>query len=206
MEVAAITRRHLQPTQTTESLAGKIVFARGLGWFLDLLYLLALTYAAIVPVAACRRLLQATETFDADGIRARVASIRKSPMQLRWMRGLLRAGFPLSVRKIGLENDLAQFAAIEDEDYALDRIDCPTRVIHGRHDGNVPLEHAEFVANGVDGAELVLAETCGHLMWMSEEEPRVRRAAIDFLAAHAGSATSLEPEGESSAERGLKAP
>lgn len=185
VQVAAISRRHVQPARTTDSIIGRVVFAQGMAWWLDLIYALCLLYVRWFPVAACRRLLRATETLDPQGIRARVAGIQHSPRQLRWMYGLLESGYPLSLRKGGLNNDLAQFAAIED--YPVDRIACPTLVIHGRHDGNVPIEHAEFVANGVPGAEFLVAETCGHLLWMSDEEPRVRQAAQAFLDRHATS-------------------
>ena len=178
--VAAITRRHVQPARTTESFAGRIVFARGFGWFLDLIYSAGVLYARVFPLHAARKMLRATETLDDDGIDTRVQTIRRQPQQLRWMRGLLESGYPLSARKIGLTNDLEQFAAIED--YPAERIQCPTLVVHGRHDGNVPIEHAEFVARRVSGAEILVAETCGHLLWMSEDEPHIRNTVQRFVS------------------------
>ncbi len=187
MLVAAITRRHAQPGRTTDSLVGRIVFARGMAWALDLAYGAGVLYASRCAMSFCRRLLSATETLDGPALRARLDRIRRNPRQLRWMRGLIESGYPLSVRKEGLDNDLAQFAAIED--YPVDRIHCPTLVIHGRFDGNVPIEHAEFVARGIAGAQLVIAETCGHVLWMSDEVPSIRRAAQAFLSLHAASAS-----------------
>ncbi len=189
VQVAAITRRHVQPGRTTDSLVGRIVFARGMAWALDLAYGAGVLYASLCPKSFCRRLLSATETLDGPGLRARLDRIRLSPDQLRWMRGLIESGYPLSPRKDGLDNDLAQFAAIED--YPVEQIRCPTLVIHGRFDGNVPIEHAEFVARGVSGAQLVVAETCGHVLWMSDEEPRIRQTAQAFLSQHAARATII---------------
>ncbi len=177
--VAAIAKRHVQPVRTTESLVGKIVFARGLGWVVDLCYRGGLAFAALAPKSFARLLLRATETFDREGIENRLTTIRRAPRQFRWMRGLLHSGYPLSVRQIGLSNDLRQFAAIED--YPIELIACPTLVVHGRHDGNVTFDHAEFVANGVPGACMKVAETCGHLIWMSEEEREIRGAVIEFV-------------------------
>jgi pimeloyl-ACP methyl ester carboxylesterase len=181
--VAAIARRHVQPTRTTESFAGRIVFARGFGWFLDLLYGAGLTYARLFPWSAARRMLRATETFDEAGIDRRVQTLRARPEQIRWLHGLLESGYPLSARKVGLTNDLEQFEAIED--YNLRQIISPTLVVHGRHDGNVPFEHAEFVARGVNGAELVVAETCGHLLWMSDEAQGLCGSVQAFVRTHA---------------------
>ena len=187
VQVCAISRRHVQPARTTDSFVGRIVFAEAFAWWLDLIYAAGLLYFAWFPRSACRRLLRATETLDRDGIEKRVAAIANSPLQLRWMHGLIESGYPLSVRKRGLNNDLAQFAAIQD--YPVEQIRCPTQVIHGRYDGNVPIEHAEFVADRVPGASLFVAETCGHIVWMSDEEPRIREAAQVFLNRHAGSAS-----------------
>ena len=183
--VAAIAKRHVQPTRTTESVVGKIVFANGFGLLVDLCYRGGLAMAALAPESFTRRLLRATENFDRAGIDRRLATIRRDPRQFRWMRGLLRSGYPLSARNIGLDNDLKQFAAIED--YPLERIVCPTLVVHGRHDGNVTFDHAEFVAQGVPRARLEVAESCGHLIWMSEDEPTIRQAVIEFIERHSPS-------------------
>ena len=79
------------------------------------------------------------------------------------------------MRKVGLDNDLAQFASLPV--YPVEEIRCPTLVVHGRHDGNVPFSHAQFVADGVPNAQLFVAETCGHLIWMSDD----REATIDCM-------------------------
>ena len=41
----------------------------------------------------------------------------------------------------GFDNDLEQFASIRQ--LPLDRVNCPTLVVHGTHDGDVPFAHAE---------------------------------------------------------------
>jgi pimeloyl-ACP methyl ester carboxylesterase len=41
-------------------------------------------------------------------------------------------------------------------------IRCPTRIIHGRHDGVHPLSEARALAAGIAGAELVILETANH--------------------------------------------
>ncbi len=180
--VAAISKRHVQPARTTNSFVGKIVFAHGFGWLVDLLYRGGLAFAAVAPESFTRLLLRATETFDRARIEERLATIRRAPLQFRWMRGLLHSGYPLSIRKIGLDNDLKQFALIED--YPIKRIACPTLVVHGRYDGNVTFDHAEFVAQGVPGASMSVAESCGHLIWMSEEERKIRETVIEFIGRH----------------------
>ncbi len=179
---AAIAKRHVQPQRTTESLIGRMVFGRGFGWLVDLLYGSGLAFAAIAPKSFTRLLLRATKTLDREAIEERLSTIRSNPHQSYWIHGIMRSGYPLSVRKAGLDNDLTQFAAIEE--YPIERIACPTLVVHGRHDGNVTFDHAEFVAQGVPGARLVVAESCGHLILASEEERGLRETVVDFIAGH----------------------
>ena len=76
------------------------------------------------------------------------------PEQIAFFRRVAESGMPFSVRQTGLWNDLHQFAHLPV--YPLEQITCPTLVVHGRADGNVPLAHAEFVARVVPNAELFL--------------------------------------------------
>ena len=99
--------------------------------------------------------------------------------QWTWMARLFESSLPLSVRKVGLDNDLKQFAALPV--YPVKNITCPTLVVHGRHDGNVPFSHAAFVADNVPNAELFVAETCGHLIWMSDDAEPAREKVMSFL-------------------------
>ncbi len=95
---------------------------------------------------------------------------------------LFDCAVPLSVRKVGLDNDLKQFARLGV--YPVERIGCPTLVVHGRHDGNVPFSHAEFVGQNVPGARMFVLETCGHLLWMSDEADAARQEVMSFLNEH----------------------
>ena len=136
----------------------------------------------LAPALMVKWFFRATETHDRKTIAKRVAHVMKHPDQLAWMHKLIAYVFPLSLRRVGLDNDLAQFAAIED--YPLAGITAPTLVVHGRHDGNVPYEHAEFVTDGVGGADALTVE-CGHLIWMSEHAEMFRTAILEFLGRHA---------------------
>jgi pimeloyl-ACP methyl ester carboxylesterase len=188
--VAAITKRHLQPVRITDSIIGRLLFGRRGGWLLDLGLAIGLAYVAVRPLSFAKLLLNTTEALSAEMFRERARALKRHPEQLQWMRGLIESLYPLRARRVGLENDLAQFALIED--YPIGQINCPTLVVHGRHDDNVPIAQAEFVARGVPGAELVVAETCGHLIWMSDEEPRLRRVVQQFLTWHSKSSRPRE--------------
>ncbi len=182
--VCAIAKHHVQPGRTRHSLVGRLVFSRLGRWVFDFLSWFMHGIAMRYPAWMTRQLLRATETFDEDRIRLRVADIMKRPEQVRWMQGLIESLFPAGSRQVGLLNDLAQFAAIDT--YPVQQINCPTLVIHGRHEGNVPFDHAEFVAENVPGAEFHIVEGCGHLIWLSEHADQARATLVEFLGRDRG--------------------
>lgn len=182
--VAAISFRHEQPERTRRGM-GRLLFARGSMWLIDLACWATFVGAARWrPALLAKWFLKGSETFDAAGIRRRVDQLMRDPAQVAWLRRLVGLLLPLSLRRTGLRNDLAQFASMPE--YPVERIACPTLVVHGRFDGNVPLEHGEFVARGIPGAQLHVVEGCGHLFWLSERAGEVRDRVTAFLREHAG--------------------
>ena len=62
----------------------------------------------------------------------------------------------------------------------LGRVEHPVLVLAGRHDRTCPVEAAEAIADGVPGAELVVFERSGHMMYV-EEQAEYLAVVRDFL-------------------------
>jgi pimeloyl-ACP methyl ester carboxylesterase len=62
----------------------------------------------------------------------------------------------------------------------LDRVACPTLVIHGTEDLMVDVENGRMLANEIPGAELALIEGAGHV-YHSEQPELADRLVLDFL-------------------------
>ncbi len=80
---------------------------------------------------------------------------------------------------IGRDGFLRQQAAIltrTDSRPHLADITCPTLVLVGRQDALIPPDHAEEIAAGIDGANLVYIEDSGHLPTL--EQPEETTAAL----------------------------
>jgi 3-oxoadipate enol-lactonase len=78
----------------------------------------------------------------------------------------------------------AQFDAImlSDRSDLVNRIRCPTLVIHGEQDPLVPVENGRLLAQRIPGARFELLENCGHLPhheWPEQTAKLIR----EFLAA-----------------------
>lgn len=179
--ICAISHRHVQPAITTESLFGRLVFSNAGEWLLDLMCWLTLQLAWIAPAFMTRRILRMTELAHRSEIRTRVRELGKHPERMRWLSRLLDHSFPISPRKVGLNNDLVQFASLTDR---IDgRIICPALVVHGRIDGNVPVAHAEAVLTAAPHAEALIVDDASHLLWLHPRIGEVRCQLLQFLNA-----------------------
>jgi 3-oxoadipate enol-lactonase len=78
----------------------------------------------------------------------------------------------------------AQFDAImlSDRSDVVNRIRCPTLVIHGDQDPLVPVENGRQLAQRIPGAKFELLEGCGHLPHLERPE-ETARLIREFLAA-----------------------
>jgi pimeloyl-ACP methyl ester carboxylesterase len=83
-------------------------------------------------------------------------------------------------RKPGLDNDMANFAAIADLE--LQHIAVPTLLVHGRVDTDALPEHSEFAAARIPGAQLRWVERGGHLaVFTDPDSDAVQARIVQFL-------------------------
>lgn len=98
---------------------------------------------------------------------------------------------PISKRKAGFDNDLAQFADLST--YELAHITAPTMVLHGTADGVVPISHSEFIARSIPHTEMVTIEGGGHLCVVTHKEQALP-ALLGFLQKYAPETSAEVPE------------
>lgn len=178
--VCAISHRHLQPAITTSTLLGRLVLSDFGAWFLDGGCWLALQVSRIAPAFMAYSVLRMTELGDRRSTRARVDALRQRPQQLRWILRLLHHSLPISLRKAGVNNDLAVFASLAE--CVSERVTAPVLVVHGRLDGNVPVEHAFAVVAASRKAESMFIDDAGHLLWLHPRADEVGQRVRDFLS------------------------
>lgn len=181
---SAISQRFVEPRRSTSSLIGRVIFSRSGRWLADFgawgIYLLSRYFPSIVV----RSLLRASDDLDRRRARQRWSYVRRHREQMAAFQHLAASGMLLiSVRRTGLWNDLHQFAYLPV--YPLNQIACPTLVMHGRADGNVPFAHAAAVVQSVPNAELCATEDCGHWIWAGPGAQQARETVMAFLTRHA---------------------
>lgn len=134
------------------------------------------------PRLALAQMLKFESTLNAAE-RARVArDILKTPSKLDYLGRFLAGTPPMGLLRAGFVNDLEQFAAIKQ--LPLASVRCPTLVVHGTLDGDVPFSHGEHAARGIPGAEFHRVEGGWHLLALGDAAEDHTRAEVDFVRAH----------------------
>ncbi|SEN05281.1 Pimeloyl-ACP methyl ester carboxylesterase [Mesobacillus persicus] len=78
--------------------------------------------------------------------------------------------------------DLEQIKEVSVE--TLQAINCPTLIMHSKHDGSVPLEHPYFAHENIPHSQLCLLDTWGHLIWLGYSSKDTDESLIEFLNSH----------------------
>ncbi|MDE2745710.1 MAG: alpha/beta hydrolase [Chloroflexota bacterium] len=133
------------------------------------------------PRFAVSQMMKVESTHDSAEVARITADVVGDPDKMDILRRLAE-GPPFGMLRAGFDNDLEQFASIAQ--LPLDRVNCPTLVVHGTHDGDVPFAHAEHSAAGIRDAELFTVENGWHLLRLSDGDDAYLRAEIDFLRQH----------------------
>lgn len=134
------------------------------------------------PRMMAGQMLQVESSLNATDRARATDQILANPEQLALVQGLVADGPPIGLLRAGFDNDLRQFGAIKR--LPLGEIRCPTLVLHGTHDGDVPFAHGEHSAREIPGAELHRVEKGWHLLALSDGAEDYERAKIEFLLRH----------------------
>jgi 2-hydroxy-6-oxonona-2,4-dienedioate hydrolase len=97
---------------------------------------------------------------------------------------VIRSTYPFALRDAGRINDGRQFTEIGQ--WPLERIDCPTLIVHGTADRNVPFSHAQRAHDAIAGSELRAFDGGDHFISITRSS-EIDALVGEFVAAHAGS-------------------
>jgi pimeloyl-ACP methyl ester carboxylesterase len=153
------------------------VFASRLGqWLTSAL-------AARKPAWLVRALLRGESTLAQEDINAQAAHVLRTPATLDWLRSFMTTIYPYRPRKPGTDNDTRQLASLAE--LPLEDIRCPTLIVHGTHDADVPCEHAATAQQRIGGAQHHWIEHGSHLgFWLNPHADDAQTQAREFLAQH----------------------
>ena len=133
------------------------------------------------PESTVKNFLKAESTLDRHEIAARAKEILQDDGKfafLKFLMATMSERFP--ERQDGVHNDLAQMAAITQLDLA--PIACPTLIVHGDADKDVPPRHGEYAHATIAGSELYLITGGSHIgFWAAAEAHQTQEYALSWL-------------------------
>jgi len=109
------------------------------------------------------------------------ASDPSDPVISKLGEGILASLVPASRRAAGQANDLRQFAQMGE--WPLSTIRCPTLILHGTLDKDVPIAHAEFANAQIANSEFVPIQGADHSMFYTKYK-ELDRLVRGFIAEH----------------------
>jgi pimeloyl-ACP methyl ester carboxylesterase len=133
------------------------------------------------PTAMIKSFLQTESTLDRHEIAARAKHILQDAGKFAFLRFLMATmSERLDERQDGLDNDLIQLAAITE--LPIGAIACPTLIMHGTADKDVPPRHAEYAKATISASELYWIQGGSHIgFWVADEAPRAQEYALSWL-------------------------
>jgi pimeloyl-ACP methyl ester carboxylesterase len=133
------------------------------------------------PEATVKSFLRAESTLDRHEITQRAKHILKDEGKFTYLRLLMATmSERFDQRQAGVHNDLKQLAGMERLPIA--GVACPTLIIHGTADKDVPPDHAEYARATIVGSQLYRIEAGSHIgFWAADEAYPAQDYALSWL-------------------------
>lgn len=130
--------------------------------------------------AAVRGMIATESTLARGQLGKRVDQIIADPLKLAYFKAMMHSiGDHAAKRVAGAKNDMAQFASFSPP---LGDVRCPTLIVHGTADNDVPPDHARHAAAEIAGAELVWIQNGSHFgFWLADGAEAVRERVVLWL-------------------------
>lgn len=136
------------------------------------------------PAWFVRQLLRGTAHYSAQQLQAHIDWTMESPQALAFLHAFLDTMYPYKPRTAGTANDTALSRRLDH--MPLEQVRCPTLIVHGTHDADVPFYQGVYAHERIAGAERVWIADGSHLgFWLSPHAAQAQAAARAFLDRHA---------------------
>ncbi|RJR41221.1 MAG: alpha/beta hydrolase [Deltaproteobacteria bacterium] len=133
------------------------------------------------PESVVKNFLKTESTLDRHEIAARSKEILRDEGKFAFLKFLMvTMSERFQERQDGVHNDLVQLAAITQLDLA--PVSCPTLIIHGSADKDVPPRHGEYAHATITGSELYRIGGGSHIgFWVAPEAHAAQDYALSWL-------------------------
>jgi pimeloyl-ACP methyl ester carboxylesterase len=126
-------------------------------------------------------------TLEGEDLEEYLTHVESSPTHRERSLAFVQTLLPASERIEGTLVNEAWHRRLPLIDYG--QLSCPVLVVHGEHDGAVPISHAEYATEAIPDAEL-LRLRADHLAWIGPDADRASQRVQSFAQSVASSAAS----------------
>ena len=137
------------------------------------------------PRATVRQLIGEESTYSADRVKQATERVMSDPGLLNFLRDLTQSSTPWEDRQQGFHNDIEVIRAVEEQPLPLEAVQCPTLIVHGTADDDVPYRVAVQAHERIGGSELHTMENACHLLWIDPGIEEMNQRQVEFLRNHA---------------------
>lgn len=137
----------------------------------------------VKPAMFLEQILNAEAYFTKKQIKEHIDYAMHSPEMLVFVKAFMATMNPYNTRKPGTDNDMEQYRKLTH--LPLEKIQCPSLVIHGTHDADVKFYDGVYAYEHIPTCERYWIEEGSHLgFWLSPHAQEAQKAARNFLAKH----------------------
>jgi pimeloyl-ACP methyl ester carboxylesterase len=136
------------------------------------------------PKATLKQLLKDESTFDDARIEQVASDAVANPSHMQFLYTLVQSSTPWEDRRTGFDADMETIGSLADEPLPLETIRCPTLIVHGSADADVPYAVGVEAHKRIAGSVLYTVENASHLLWIDEGIEEVNRQQADFAREH----------------------
>lgn len=175
----AVSKQYLVNKKAANSFLGKVflnpVIANFMGYILY-------RYTQLSPVGTFKQFLSDESTYTKTQIVKISKELMADKAGIKQLSNFLYQLSPMCTRLKGMNLELELSAVLPR--YPLENITAPALVTHSRVDNDVPIDHGEFTASNIKGAEFYRFDGCGHLFWFGKDGEELQNVVIQFLKNH----------------------
>jgi len=175
LESCVSQKYYVNSGKKSEKVLSKLTFNDPTIWLYNV-------FAKYASFSVVKSMVKMESDYDAKRVDEITNNIMSNNDKLAYIFNLIKSMSPIGIRKVGLENDIIQNSNIENFD--LSKISCPTMIIHGKHDADVTLHHAGYLATNIPHAEKLIVEDGFHILPVSNSYMDVHKKRLQFLNKH----------------------
>ncbi|MFT7654070.1 MAG: pimeloyl-ACP methyl ester carboxylesterase [Candidatus Azotimanducaceae bacterium] len=136
------------------------------------------------PQATVKQLIAEESTYSKDEVNEVTNRVMNDPSLLSFVATMTQSSTPWEDRQHGFDNDLKVIFGVEDKPLPLESVACPTLIVHGTADDDVPYTVAVQAHERIAESELYAMENACHLLWIDANIDEMNRRQVAFIHAH----------------------